>query len=218
MRKAFDPVYLITDGSAPSGGDTVMSVEKALMGGVRSVQLREKGLDAKRLLRLAKELRALTGGYGARLIINDRADVALLSGADGVHLGQSSIAPGDARKILGDKMLIGVSTHALNEAVCACEGGADFITIGPVYHTPSKAPYGKPLGAGVIKEVKAAVNIPVYAIGGIDKDNLKEAALNGADGVAVISAIFGSKDIEKSASELIAGFKLAMAGLILSRT
>lgn len=218
MRKAFDPVYLITDGSAPSGADTVRSVEKALTGGVRFVQLREKGLDAKRLLKLAKELRALTDGYGARLIINDRADIALLSGADGVHLGQRSVTPADARTILGATMLIGVSAHSLREAVSACEGGADFITIGPVYSTPSKAPYGKPLGAGVIKEVKAAVKIPVYAIGGINKDNLKEAVRNGADGVAVISAILGSVDIERGASEVIAGFKLATGGPILSKT
>ncbi|MEK7773769.1 MAG: thiamine phosphate synthase [Deltaproteobacteria bacterium] len=208
MRKAFDPVYLITGGSAPSGADTVSSVEKALMGGVRFVQLREKGLDAKRLLKLAHELRALTDGYGARLIINDRADIALLSGADGVHLGQRSVAPADARKILGHAMLIGVSAHSLKEAVRACEGGADFITIGPVYSTPSKAPYGKPLGAGVIKEVKAAVKIPVYAIGGINKDNLNEAVRNGADGVAVISAILGSADVEKGAREMIAAFRL----------
>ncbi|MBI5826718.1 MAG: thiamine phosphate synthase [Deltaproteobacteria bacterium] len=212
MRDTLGPVYLITDGSAPANGDTVASVEKALQGGVRSVQLREKGLDAKGLLKLAKALRALTHGYGARLIINDRADVALLSGADGVHLGQNSIAPVDARKILGDKMLIGVSTHSLKEAVRAREGGADFIAVGPVYHTPSKAPYGEPIGPDIIREVKAVVDIPVYAIGGIDKDNLKETVLNGADGVAVISAILKSEDIEKSAKEMIAAFRLARGG------
>lgn len=202
------PVYLITDGSAPTGGDIAGAVEKALRGGVRAVQLREKGLDAKGLLKLAKELRALTNGYGARLIINDRADVALLSGADGVHLGQRSIAPVDAREMLGGEMLIGVSTHSAEEARRAAGGGADFITIGPIYHTPSKARYGEPIGTAMIREVRAVVDIPVYAIGGIDRDNLKEAVLNGADGVAVISAILGCKDVEKGAREIIAAFRL----------
>lgn len=217
MRDTLGPVYLITDGNGPTGGDTVRSVEKALRGGVRAVQLREKALDAKGLLRLAKELRALTNGYNARLIINDRVDVALLSGADGVHLGQKSIAPCDARKLIGEKMLIGVSTHSLKEAVRANDGGVDFITIGPVYHTPSKAAYGEPIGPDIIRAVKAVVDIPVYAIGGIDRDNLKEASANGADGVAVISAILGSEDIEKSAREMIAAFqdaeKLQMQGV-----
>lgn len=208
MRDILGPIYLITDGSATAGGDTAGAVEKALRGGVRSVQLREKGLDAKRLLRLARELRALTNRYGARLIINDRADVALLSGADGVHLGQKSIAPGDARKMLGAKMLIGVSAHSVEEAVRARDGWADFITIGPVYHTPSKAPYGAPVGPVMIREVRAVVDIPAYAIGGIDRDNLKETVENGADGVAVISAILKSEDVEKSAREMIAAFRL----------
>lgn len=213
MRDILGPIYLITDGSAPAGKDIAGAVEKALQGGVRAIQLREKALDAKGLLKLAKELRALTEGYGARLIINDRADVALLSGADGVHLGQKSIAPVDARKILGEKMLIGVSTHSVDEAVRARDGGADFITIGPVYHTPSKAPYGAPIGAGMIREVKGVADIPTYAIGGIDKDNLKKAVENGADGVAVISAILGSEDVEKSAREMMAAFRLAGGGL-----
>ncbi len=208
MRDILGPIYLITDGSAPAGGDIAGAVEKALRGGVRSVQLREKALDAKRLLRLARELRALTNRYGARLIINDRADVALLSGADGVHLGQKSIAPWDARKMLGEKMLIGVSTHSVDEAVRARDGGADFITVGPVYHTPSKAPYGAPIGVGIIREVKAVVDVPAYAIGGIDRDNLKETVKNGADGIAVISAILKSEDVEKSAREMIAAFRL----------
>ncbi|MDO8427330.1 MAG: thiamine phosphate synthase [Deltaproteobacteria bacterium] len=193
-------VYLVTDRRLV--GDIVEAVESALEGGVKLVQLREKDLGGKDLLELAKKIRKKTLEFGARLIINDRLDVALLSGADGVHLGQNSFSPKDARKIIGGRRLIGVSTHSLEEAKRAEAEGADLITFGPVYYTASKAPYGEPLGTGLLKEACGKVKIPVYAIGGIKRENVKEAAASGAEGVAVISAILGSSDIKRSAEEL----------------
>ncbi len=193
-------VYLVTDRRLV--GDIAEAVESALEGGVKLVQIREKDLGGKDLLELAKKIRKKTLEFGARLIINDRLDVALLSDADGVHLGQDSFSPKDARKIIGGRRLIGVSTHSLEEAKRAEAEGADLITFGPVYYTASKAPYGEPLGTGLLKEACGKVKIPVYAIGGIKKENVKEATASGVEGVAVISAILGSSDIKRSAQEL----------------
>lgn len=198
------PVYLVTDRLLVD--DIVKAVESALDGGVRLVQLREKDLSAKELLTLAKRLRAKTAEFGAKLFINDRVDIALLSGADGVHLGQNSFSPMDARKALGEKMLIGVSAHSIKEAEAAEQQGADFITFGPVFHTPSKARYGEPVGTGLLKEACNRLKIPVYAIGGIKRENMKDAVAAGARGVAMISAILGSGDIKKSAEGLIEEF------------
>lgn len=196
-------LYLITDRELTGEEGLVRSIRAALEGGVRFIQLREKGLSARGLLELARELRRVTGDYGARLLINDRADIALLSGADGVHLGQKGVSAKEARRMLGKDGLIGVSAHGLDEARRAWEDGADFITLGPVYFTPSKAGYGKPAGVDAIREVKKALDIPVYAIGGIKKEHIKEVLQAGADGAAVISAILGAPDIKKSAAEIL---------------
>ncbi len=182
----------------------VDAVAAALEGGVTAVQLREKGFSAsaRDLLALAVALRVLTKRFGAALIINDRADIARLSGADGVHLGRRSFSPANARRFLGEGALIGVSTHSLPEALQAQKDGADYITLGPVYFTPSKAPYGEPVGIKTLEEVTASVTIPVYAIGGITNKNLSQAVRAGAQGAAVISAILGTGDEREKAAEL----------------
>lgn len=201
---ASERLYLITDGSSVNGAASLVDkVAGALKGGVRLVQLREKAIGGRDLLELALRLRAVTNGFGARLLINDRMDVALLSGADGVHLGQSSVSPSDARSILGPDRLIGVSAHSLKEALVAEEDGADFITFGPVYPTPSKARYGPPVGLAALKEVSSLVKLPVYAIGGVKKENLREALSSGAFGIAVISAVLLGADPAKNSQELI---------------
>lgn len=202
MADKLPSIYLITDRKAAPHGAFLGTIRAALSGGIRLVQLREKDLSGRELLILAKEVRALANGYGARLLINDRADIALLSGADGVHLTSGSYAPSWARGLLGPGKLIGVSTHSLEEARRAEAGGADFVTFGPVFHTPSKAAYGEPVGTGPLKETAAALSIPVYALGGIKKENMREAIGAGAR-VAVISAIMGSFDAELAARELI---------------
>lgn len=201
-------LYLITDRTlAERNGGLEAVIRGALEGGVRLIQLREKDLSAGELLILAKRLRAMTDGYGARLIINDRADIALLARADGVHLGVKGLSPVEARRVLGKEALIGVSAHGVTEAKEAQEGGADFITIGPVFFTPSKAAYGRPLGLDIIGRVKEAVDIPVYAIGGINRGNLGEVIKAGACAAAVISAVMAAEDVRKNASELLAVLK-----------
>ena len=197
-------LYLITDGSSevnPAG--LLQRVKEALSGGVRIVQLREKALGGRTLLELALKMREVTAGFGARLLINDRIDVTLLSGADGVHLGQSSVSASEARGILGAGKLIGVSTHSLTEARAAEADGADFVTFGPVYPTPSKALWGPPVGTQALKEVSSSVRVPVYAIGGVKKENLREVIAAGAFGAAVISAVLAGEDPAKDARELM---------------
>src|SRR3989337_1314191 len=139
-------VYLLTDRKLCPGGEILETVERALDGGVRAVQLREKELSGRELFRLAERMRKLTEGYGARLLINDRADVAMGVGADGVHLGVLSIPPREARRFLGPQAVIGCSAHNAEELREAEMGGADFVTFGPVYPTPSKRPFGPPVG------------------------------------------------------------------------
>jgi len=197
-------LYLVTDRHSTCGRPLVAVIERALEGGVKAVQLRERDISTKALFELAKGLRTLTERYNARLFINDRVDIALAVNADGVHLGQKGFSPKDVREIFdGSRFLIGVSTHSLKEAMAAEEDGADFITLGPVFHTPSKAIYGEPLGVDTIKEVKGKVRVPILAIGGIKMDNLSVVMEAGADGVAVISAIMGADDPGLAARSLI---------------
>lgn len=203
MRGPGFDIYLITDRHLFAGTDELIgAVEGALRGGIRGVQLREKDLPARELLELARRLKGLTAEYGAKLLINDRVDIALASGADGVHLGQNSFGPREARKLMREG-LIGVSAHSLDEALEAQGEGADFITMGPVYLTPSKKKYGEPIGLTALTEAAGALKIPVFAIGGVKKDQLKKVLSSGALGPAVISAVLGSKDAEKSAEELV---------------
>lgn len=176
------------------------------------VQLRGKDLSGKELFRLAKELRELTNNYGAKLLVNDRVDIALAVGADGVHLGRQSISVQDARRAFEITLplaprplpfIVGLSTHSLEEALQAESDGADFITFGPVYFTPSKAGYGEPVGIEKLKEVAKKVKIPVYALGGVKRINIEEVLKAGAYGVAMISAIMAADDINKAAEELL---------------
>ncbi len=187
-------LYLITDRKQAHGRDLSDVIEDALKGGVKAVQLREKGLSGNPLFELAKGLRAVTKRYNAKLFINDRVDIAIAVDADGVHLGQTSFSAVDARKLLGSKKLIGVSTHSVKEARNAQKHGADFITFGPVFYTKSKARYGEPLGIERLKEVVKAVNIPVFAIGGIKLKNIKDAMAAAVNGVSMISEVIKAKN------------------------
>ena len=192
MSKVDFSLYLITDRHQTSGRDLPAVVEEALEGGMRAVQLREKDLSPRKLLELALTMRELTGRYGAKLIINDRIDIALAADADGVHLGEASIPVDAARLLLGPNRLIGVSCHSREGALAAEQGGADFITFGPVYHTPSKAAYGAPVGVERLAETVELLSIPVFALGGIKRENTPEAMAAGAAGVALISAIIAA--------------------------
>lgn len=192
---AYFTLYLITDRhQVPAGRTLAETVEAALHGGVRAVQLREKDLAAAELLPLAEELRAITRRFGARLLINDRIDVAMAVEADGVHLGNHSLPTATARRLLGPDRLIGVSTHRLDQLATAAEDGADFVTFGPVFATPSKTSYGPPLGLEALHTATRISPLPVFALGGIKSDQLPLLGTRNCHGIAVISAIIAAAD------------------------
>lgn len=197
-------LYLITDRKFFQDEEGLFpAVEQALQAGVRAVQLREKDLGVRALLSMAYRMRELTHRFQAAFFINDRVDVALAAGADGVHLGGTSMPVRAAKKASADSLLIGVSTHSRAEAENAQREGADFITFGPVYETPSKLRYGSPVGIGSLHEVTRAVSLPVLAIGGIKKENVTEVMKAGAGGIAVISAVFASRTIHLDIGEFM---------------
>ena len=205
-------LYLITDRKLVTRHSSlVTAVEEALKGGAKALQVREKDLGTRELLDMAYRMRELADKYSAKLFINDRVDIALSVEADGVHLGQNSIPPHAVRKAVNasrithhaSRFLIGVSAHSIEEAKQAEEGGADFITLGPVYKTPSKLKYGQPLGVDIIRKAKAEISIPVFAIGGIKENKIKEVMDAGADGIALISGILGAKDIKEKTGEFL---------------
>ena len=181
-------LYLITD-RKQAKMPLAAAVRLALEGGVRAVQLREKDLPIREMLLLAQELRTVTKEFGAMLFINDRVDVARAVNADGVHLGHQSMPVQAVRKVVGNDMLIGVSTHSVEEARAAESGGADFITVGPIFDTPSKSSLGRPVGLSILKELKCDLGIPFYALGGIKSGNIVKVIGAGAFGAAMISAM-----------------------------
>lgn len=196
-------LYLITGRGETQGRGLEFVVEEALRGGVRAVQLREKDLTSKELYEAAYELRRVTARHGAKLFINDRVDVALAVDADGVHVGSSSIPIYKVRRLLGEQKLIGVSCHNQVQAITAQELGADFITFGPVFYTPSKAPYGDPVGLELLQTVTDMLEIPVFALGGIKRENCAEAVSCGVHGVALISAIMSAPEPREAARSIL---------------
>lgn len=178
-------------------------IQQALKGGVKAVQLREKDMTTRDLLAMAYRLRGLTKKHKARLFINDRVDIAMAVEADGVHLGGTGIPVGAARKAAGEQMLIGRSTHGVDEAVEAEKAGADFITFGPVFETPSKRQYGEPLGLAMLKKASGSVSLPVFAIGGIKQESTRDVMAAGAYGIALISGILASDDIQSSTENYV---------------
>lgn len=197
-------LYLITDRRLFADDNSLfVAIEEALEGGVKVVQLREKDLATRSLLRMAYFLRELTSAYSAKLFINDRVDIAMAVDADGVHLGGDSMPAFAARKAAGKAMLIGVSAHSIEEARKAEEEGADFITLGPIFETPSKMKYGRPLGPELLRKARGKISMPVFAIGGIKKEKVDTVLESGASGIALISAILGSEDIRSNTEEFM---------------
>jgi len=185
-------LYLITDRSATASpmGDVV---EECLGAGLRAVQLREKDLGVRDLLSLAVTLRESTRRHGARLVVNDRMDVALAAGADGVQRTHESLPVAALRAIGGPGFLVGASTHSPADADGAAREGASFLVFGPVYDTPSKRRYGPPQGLDALARITEATRIPVLAVGGITPPRVREVLDRGAAGVAVISAILAAE-------------------------
>lgn len=200
-------LYLITDrGIAKSG--IIPACEEALAAArvyrkIIAVQLREKDLSGRELLELAHELRRICTSHGAMLLINDRIDVALACDADGVHLPADSFGASDARRLLGPEKLIGVSTHSVDEVKKAGDSGADFVVFGPVYRPISKDGYGPAAGLDGLRAACEASTIPVYALGGIDAERVRE--LHGIDvaGVAVVGSVFGADSPGQATRELL---------------
>lgn len=200
-------LYLIAD-TGLFQKDIISSVRRSIDGGVKAIQLRGKNLPAREILRIGERLRLLTSEYSVKLFINDRIDVAMILGADGVHLGQNGLPVGIVRKILGDSLIIGVSTHSLKEAKDAERGGADFITFGPIFATPSKVVYGPPVGLRRLVNLTGRIKIPVFAIGGINMDRIQDVMKKGANGVAVISAILNSESVYDAAASMLNELRL----------
>ncbi len=192
-------LYLVTDRGLSRGRSTLEIVRAAVRGGVTCVQLREKTGATRAFIEEALSVKAFLDSCDVPLIINDRVDVALAVGADGVHLGQSDLPIAAARSIAGPSMVIGISAESVRDAVEAQAAGADYLGVSPVFATPTKTDTSAPLGLAGLRAIREAVKTPLVAIGGLNRDNAAAAIRSGADGVAVVSAIVAADDPEQAA-------------------
>lgn len=190
--------YFITGGPLSRRGDAA-DVRDAVKAGARVIQYRDKNASSQRMYRAAKALKRLC--KNALFIVNDRIDIAMAVGADGVHLGQEDMPLAIARRLLGREKIIGVSVSAMAEAVRAVKDGADYLGVGPIYPTGTKADARQPTGIGLIKRIKARFDIPVVAIGGITLANAPKAITAGADAVCAISAVVTKADVRNRIHE-----------------
>lgn len=193
-------LYAVT-ASMEDGDALLEKVRQAIAGGAGVVQLREKRMEDGALIELARRFAKLCREMGAISIINDRADVAALSGADGVHVGQDDLAAERAREILGPNGIVGVSVHSVEEALRAQAAGADYLGVGAAFSTGTKAD-AKPIDHALYRAITRSVRIPVVAIGGITEENIDQLAGMGLAGMAVVSALFGQADVEGAARRL----------------
>lgn len=200
-------LYLVTDAALCGDRGVVETVREALAGGVTTVQLRGHGASTRELIDTARQLRSLTTDAGVPLIVDDRLDVALAAGADGVHLGQSDLHPVDARRVAGHDLIIGHSVSCIDEVEATGEwpaGTIDYIGIGPVFATPTKPNAAQPLGIDGVREVLDCCPLPAVAIGGIKDMHVAPLRDAGAAGVAVVSAICAAVDPATAARTLLA--------------
>ncbi len=203
MPRVDFPLYLVTDRRQTGGRPLAPLVGQAAAAGLRTVQVRERDLATRDLLALSAELRAMMQAQGGRVMINDRADLVLALGADGVHLRADSLPVKVVRRLLGPERLIGVSAHSLDEVVRAESDGADFVVLGPVYDTPSKREYGPPIGLHLLEAAGRRCRIPVFAIGGITAARVAEVRRAGAYGVAVVSAILSAESAASATRQFL---------------
>lgn len=194
-------VYAVTDRSWLNGESLYSQVEKALKGGATFIQLREKELDEEDFLKEAIQIKELCKRHHVPFVINDNVDIACKMDADGVHVGQSDMEAGNVRAKLGSDKIIGVSAQTVEQALLAESCGADYLGVGAVFPTGTKSDAVE-VGYETLKTICDAVHIPVVAIGGITSNNIIKLKGSGASGVAVVSAIFASKDIEAATQEL----------------
>lgn len=196
-------LYAVTDRAWTSRQTLLQQVESALKGGATCIQLREKSLNAEEFLEEAIEMKSLCHGYNVPLLINDNVEIALKSGADGVHVGQNDMNPVEVRKILGENSIIGVTAKTVEQALTAQQMGADYLGVGAVFATSTKTDT-RQIDYAVFRQICEAVKIPVVAIGGINKENMSQLQGLGMDGFALVSAIFSAEDIETECKELLA--------------
>mgnify|MGYP005814989463 CR=1 FL=1 len=195
-------LYLVTDSALAMGRPLLDVVRAAVEGGVTCVQVREKDLPARAYIERLLAVRPLLGERGIPLFVNDRVDVALAVEADGVHLGQTDLPLGMARRLVADRLLIGVSCETVQDAIDAERGGADYVSVSPVFATPTKADTAPALGLDGVRAVRRAVRVPVVAIGGITAANAADVIRAGADGICVVSAIVSASDPRAAAAAL----------------
>ena len=195
-------LYVVTDEGLSVGLSHSLIARQALKGGADVIQLRDKTMGGRRLMEQAVQIRRLTKEAKKLFIVNDRLDIALACGADGVHLGQEDMALADARRLAPRPFIIGTTVHDVDEAKEAERGGADYLGLSPIFSTGSKADAGAACGVGMIAAVKNAVSVPVVAIGGIGPSNARDVLGAGADGLAVISAVVSQPDIAAAARRL----------------
>ena len=204
LRTALPVVHLITDRRLALDLERIADVALAgIAPGRVAVQLREKDLGGRDLLDLARRLQSVCHAHGQLLLVNDRVDVALAAGADGVHLPSAGIAPRDARRLVGPDALVGVSCHSADDVRRARDGGASHASFGPIHDTPSKRAYGAPLGLGALRAA-AALGLPLVAVGGMDAARAPDAFAAGAAGVAVIRAWLEGGDPAAAVRALLA--------------
>lgn len=195
-------LYVVTDETLSGGLSHSRIAELAVEGGADIIQLREKKKTDLELYEIGREIREITERKGACFIINDRIDIALACRADGVHLGQGDLPLSFVRAFAPAPFIIGISVGSVEEATNAEKEGADYVAVSPVFSTGSKDDAGPGLGLQMVRDIRAAVRIPVVAIGGIHMGNAPEIIKAGADGVAVISAVVNSPDIRAAAQSL----------------
>lgn len=194
-------LYAVTDRAWLGEKTLYEQVEEALKGGVTCVQLREKDLDDEAFLEEAKEICTLCRRYSVPFIVNDNVEIAVKCGADGVHVGQEDMAAGDVRSKVGDNMILGVSVHTVEEARKAVADGADYLGLGAIFPTNTKTDVDQ-MKNEVLRDICNAVDVPIVAIGGLNRGNILKLSGSGVDGVALVSAIFSADNIEESCREL----------------
>lgn len=199
-------LYLCTDRNLMTTETLEESVELAIKGGVSVVQLREKECTSREFYQMAKAVKTITDAYEIPLLINDRVDIALAVGADGVHLGQKDIPVQAARDLLGADKIVGATANTVELAEQAWQSGADYLGVGDIFGTTTKSDT-KQISLEDLKAIRAAVQIPVVAIGGVNEENISLLRETGVEGAAVISAVVGQKDITAAAERLISNFR-----------
>lgn len=207
MKRKIDySLYLCTDRGLMSAPTVEKAVEQAILGGCTLIQLREKDCSSRDFYETARSVKAVTDRYDIPLIINDRPDIALAVGADGVHVGQSDLPCGVLRRILGGDKIIGVSASSLEEAVQAEKDGADYLGVGAMYATGTKTD-AKIVSMEELLKIRDAVSLPIVVIGGINRKTAPAFRNIGIDGLAVVSAVIAQPDIREAARELLEVFK-----------